>query len=374
MRTAPAIVSLGLLLTACTTGTSGVPDPVTNEEVVVPSFVVVSGADGIAVVDRAGHERVNALGDDQPWSGPLAAALDAGSAAVVAGDKVAVVGPGRDPVVTDCVDCSGVAVTGGRIVTTRRNHTPGEGFDIVWFDRDLQEVRSLPVRRLEERDDGSAVQAENTESPFTLAADRDGVTVGYLSRIGGVRSGPSIIARYDNDGKIVRSTQVNGTLGMSATSPDRRHLAIGVGGSGGACITVSAPVVVDLDTLVVHPLEPSVPDGAVELGSPYPWFRLTDLMWRDGTVIATGEVHSPPEGESCDPGPARWVRAYDTATSALTDEEEAPRAAARAVGDSCADQVGIVGRAGDGQLIGVGQQSLGRYNRLVLGRPVVAGC
>ncbi|MGH3988585.1 MAG: cupin domain-containing protein, partial [Pseudonocardiaceae bacterium] len=97
----------------------------------------------------------------------------------------------------------------------------------------------------------TAYGAENTESPVTLAADPDSVTVGYLSRNGGNRRGPSIIAQYDHDGRLLRNVTVDGLVGRSAVSPNGRHLALEVSGSGGACVTVSRPVVVDLESLRV---------------------------------------------------------------------------------------------------------------------------
>jgi hypothetical protein len=109
--------------------------------------------------------------------------------------------------------------------------------------------------------------------------------VGYLSRNGGVRRGPSIIAQYSTSDSLVRSISVDGIIGESSVSPDGRYLALGVGGSGGACVTVSDPVVVDLDRLRVQTVDPTVPAQALARADALtePWFLMTDLVWNGRT-------------------------------------------------------------------------------------------
>ena len=93
----------------------------------------------------------------------------------------------------------------------------------------------------------------------------------------------SVVAQYDYQGNLLAHVSVAGILGRSAVSPDGRLLALGVGGSSGACITISEPVLVDLQSLGMQPVEPKVPAAVIDDSGAFgePWFLLTDLIWRD---------------------------------------------------------------------------------------------
>ena len=343
-----------------------------------PTFAVVFGADGVAITDGNWVEKVP-MGNPEvvPWSGE-AVGLDESTAAVVAVHHIAVVTPHAPDVLADCAECAGIAATDDHIVTTRRNLTPGGGFDIVFFSHDLQEERSVAAQRLEERGTTS-FSAENVESPTTLAADADRVTVGYLSRVGGVRAGPSIIAQYDHDGRLLGSVQVDGIIGGGpAVSPDGRLLAVGIGGSGGACVTVLEPALVDLQTLRVQLIEPTRPAAvAVDSSTSDAWFLLTDLIWRESTLLVTGEVHAPPAGEGCDPQPESWQRSYDPATGQVDDLGDLAARALRWVGPDCDHLLAVIGPWESAALVRTTagpEQQLGRFARIGLGQPVPASC
>ena len=373
---APLGVVLSAVLVSCGSGESGNSGPTPN---VAPQFAVVAGEDTIAAVGGDWFEPVAGLSPGpNSHIGALSVGVDETSAAVLGEDRIALVRPHRTPVIADCADCSGIAVAGNRIVTTRKNFSPGEGFDIVEFSSELAPGRTVPAQRLAERAN-TAYPAENTDSPVTLAADSDSVTVGYLSRNGANRRGPSILARYGYDGRLLRNVTVDGIVGRSVVSPDGQQLALEVTGSGGACVTVSRPVVVDLESLRVRPLQPEVPAG-VTAKDPLmePWFTLTDMVWDGRELIATGEVNTPtPEEYTCDVDPAVWQRRFDPATGRVVDSGGTTPQATRWVGPGCGDVVSVKGRYVDGVLArgidGAGQ-SLGHYYEVSLGRPAPANC
>jgi hypothetical protein len=370
------IALLSLCAAACSSDTAKGSDGKTARA--SADFIVLSGTSGVALTDGQRLETVPGVaGFPFIQPGPLAVRIG-DSAAVMGNGQLAVVGPGRKPVVTDCQDCAGVGLADGLIVTSRSNFQPGEGFDLVFFRTDLSHDHSVPVRRIPER---RTIQypAENTDSPVTLAATKDRVTVGYLSKNGGGRAGPSIVAQYSTSGSLIRSVSVDGIIGQSSVSPDGRYLALGVGGSSGACITASELVVVDLDGLRVQTVDPAVP--APVLGDAHslmaPWFFLTDLVWDGPTVRATGQAFSPPEGETCDPNPTIWTRFYDPAKGGVKDVLGKDASAQRWIGPGCADVVEAVGALTDATVVarrGGKELSLGKYSRLSLGRPAPATC
>jgi hypothetical protein len=343
-----------------------------------PPFAVAFGVDGIAMTDGNWIEKIPITVTEVSIYRGEAVGLDASRAAVVAGDQIAVMSPGRPATVADCADCAGIAATDEFIVSTRKNYTPGEGFEILLFSHDGAPVRSIAARRLEERVT-TTYPAENTESPITLAADPDRVTVGYLARAGGVRAGPSIVAQYDYQGNLLAHVSVAGILGRSAVSPDGRLLALGVGGSSGACVTTSEPFVVDLQSLQVRPIEPRVPAAVIDDSGSFsePWFLLTDLIWRDTTLLATGEVHELAAEESCDPDPEVWQRSFEPAAGRLVDTPDLGARAIRWVGPDCDHLLAITARWEDSALVRTTagpEQRLGGFYRISLGRPVPADC
>lgn len=339
---------------------------------------MVFGADGVAMTDGRWIEPVPLGIPEVPPVGPEAVGLDESTAAVLGVDQIAVVAPGNPPVVVDCAGCAGIAATDDHVVTTRKNFTPGEGFDIVVFDHDLAPVRTLAAQRLKERGT-TDYPAENKASPIALAADAERVTVGYLSRVGGVRRGPSVVAQYDYDGRLLNSVLVDGIIGRSVVAPDGRYLALGVGGSGGACVTVSEPVIVDLQSLRVQPVEPAVPQGvAIDSRSlSEPWFMMTDLAWQEGTLVATGEVHNPAPEEFCDPEPEVWQRSFEPATGRLNETGDRAARAIRWIGPGCEHVLAVTGPWEDAALVRTTdgpEVRLGSYNRVSLDRFAPPDC
>lgn len=354
-----------LLVTSCS-GVSGtpVPDPRGME------FAVVAGKDGVALVGATWFEKVPALADGESYG---ASSVDIGtSAAVLAGSHIAVVRPHRPAVVADCADCAGIAATSEHILTSRKNYTPG-GFDIVLFEHDLAGERIVPAQRLQERGN-TDYGAENTASPVVLAAEPGRVTVGYLARDGGLRRGPSVVAQYDLDGRLVNHVVVDGILGRSTVSADGRRLAVGVGGSGGACITSSVPVIIELDSLQVRTIEPDLPATA---SGPFSWFLTTDLDWRNDVLTVTGELHDPPPDETCDPSPEIWRRDIDPVTAIARDTAGQNATARRWNGPGCDDVIEVTGNWASAELVrrsGGKAERLGGYSTMSLGRSAPAEC
>ncbi|GGM60289.1 hypothetical protein GCM10011608_51670 [Micromonospora sonchi] len=373
LRISVALLLATSLLISCSSSDTPVPPvPSTTSAALAPEFVVAIGADGLALAGTDWLARVDGIepAESDP-RGQLVAGIDAARAAVVYADHIAVVQQHRPAIIADCVDCVGVAVTDRFIVTSRRNFTPGNGFDLVLFEHDLSTSRAVPAQRLEERAT-TDYPAENDESPITLAADEERITVGYVARDGGYRRGPSIIAQYAFDGRLLASTKIMGLLGRSAVSPDGRRLAVGAGGSSGYCHTHYAPVMIDLGSLRVQPVEPAVPQ--VDSDTADPWFFLTDLQWAADKLIATGELHNPPENDICDPEPQIWQRTVDPTTGAPVDSGDHRAIFARWIGPGCDDVLTVGGNYPDRVLSRGSGERLGRYHRIGLGRPAPAGC
>jgi hypothetical protein len=354
-----------LLATSCS-GVSGtaVPDPRGME------FAVVAGKDGVALVGATWFEKVPELAAGESYG---ASSVDIGtSAAVLAGNRIAVVRPHRSAVVADCADCAGIAATSEHIVTSRSNYTPG-GFEIVMFKNDLAVDRIVPVQRLQERGN-TDYGAENTASPVMLAAAPGRVTVGYLARDGGVRRGPSVVAQYDFDGRLINHVVVDGILGRSTVSADGRRLAVGVGGSGGACITISVPVIIELDSLQVRTIEP---DLLVTASGPFSWFLTTDLDWRSDVLMVTGELHDPSPDETCDPSPKIWRREVDPVTAIARDTAGQNAMSRRWNGPGCDDVLEVAGSWASAELVrrsGGKEERLGGYSTMSLGLSAPAEC
>lgn len=370
----------GLAAAACSPGG---PSPGPSREPAAEPFVVAYGPDGVALTDGRWIERVlERVPDVGDSRGPFAVALPGGRAAIVDAGRIAVARPHAPAVVRDCADCAGVAWTGSQIVTTRSSRQPDNSFEILAFDPALNRAAPVPAARLAERVSTSYPQ-ENLESPTTLAADGDSVTVTYLSREGGVRRGPSIVARYGRDGRLAGTVRVDGVMYDAVVSPDGAYLALGLGGSGGACVTASDLTVLDLHDLSVLDLGSALPEGYAG-DADATWSYATDLVWRDGKAVATSRLYATAPLQTCDPDPQLWTRTVDPATLEVVDVDGAVADAARWIGPGCDDLLTVTGRTVDQEgwkrrhelaaRIGGRTTVLGEYHQLVLGVPAGPGC
>ncbi|WP_167489528.1 hypothetical protein [Nocardia terpenica] len=287
------------------------------------------------------------------WGAAAAAWRDASTAIVVGDGEIGVVDADGEHDTAACAGCTGVALAGDTVVTARSNYRAGDGFDLIEFDRALRATRVTAAARLNERWLGIRSD-EDTGSPRVFAASADEVYLSYTSRLGGARHGPDVIARYSRTGRQLAYLMVDGNTRDEIVSPDGRFAAMIASGSGGACITVANLRVVDLrdmrqlDTYPDRPLPRMTATGDLA-GS---WFDTDDLRWAGASVVAAGQLHRPPPGQTCDPSPESWVRTYDTASQSFTDRPADGVRALRVVGPRCSDEIGYSGN-GDGSVIAV---------------------
>ncbi len=356
------------------------PGPAGQPQTGTASFVVAFGEDGVALTDGRFLEKVAGPFEIAGYAGPRAVLAPGGFAAFLHNNKIVLGKPGVPPITAACNECAGLAVIGQELVTGRNNLQPGNGFDLVFFDLKLTELRTVPAQRLPERVTTDYPQ-ENTESPSVLAASGDRITMSYLARDGGVRRGPSIIAQYSATGQLTRSAKIDGIVRLTSLSPDGHHVALGVGGNSSWCESHSDLVVVSLDNLEVLDIGPALPSffrGDDEDA----WTILNDLAWQGGNLIATSKLYSPQEGQQCDFAPEPWTRTVNPSTLEVKDAP-APALSVRNVGPACGDVVTI--KRGEPaeeaeapteliSRIGGAERSLGRYWGLALDPSAPKGC
>ncbi|MEV0764253.1 hypothetical protein [Nocardia sp. NPDC050435] len=308
-------------------------------------FAILSSTRGLSLTDGKSVRELKAFRTEAAnWNGTSAVWRDANSAVVISGGTIAIVTADGERVTAPCVDCRGLAVHGTTVVTARTNFRAGDGFDLVELDGNLREIRSTPVQRVNERWLGVR-NADDVRPPEVVAATADEVYVSYISRSGGARHGPEIIAKHSRDGDLRAYTLVDGKQFGHAVSPDLRYLAVAAGGSGGACVTTANLRVIDLhemrelDTYPDRPLEHMTATGSLS----EPWFYAEDVRWVAGHVEVTGQVHTLRSDENCDPAPRSWTRRYSVESRQFTDMLAAPIRAARVIGPSCTDLIGYSG-------------------------------
>ena len=288
-----------------------------------PDFAVIGGADSVlGVVDADGTVvAVNGLAHE---FGDRFAVLDADRIAFVASGSVGVVKSDGSVTKVACPGCHGLAVTPTGLMTAQDNYQPGFGFDLVGLDDDLQVTSRTPAARIVERPQDSTHYGDVTPAAM-LGATEEAAYVGYLSRIGGVRRGPTVIAAYGLDGQVLGSDIVNEQLEHAALSADGRLLALSMGGEGGACVLATRLVVIDTATMTDLGTGPEIPEnvglpGGQTLAA---WFTGIQLVWAAAgsqqIVTGVGAVHVPDES-GCDATPALYARHYDPAQQQLQDE------------------------------------------------------
>lgn len=368
----PVLLAL-IAVTIAACGGSGT-EVTTNAGGSPPEFVVLAGDDGLARFVDGRLEPIEGLESAPYATGPWAVPAFSGSAAVLGDGSVALVtATGAD--VVECEECAGIASTGDEIVTTRRNYQPGEGFDIVTFDEDLEPF-VVPAERLEEQST-IGYPAENSGSPVTLVATDERITVSYLSLNGGARAGPEIIAQYSPEGDLLDTISVPGLVGDAAVSPDGRYVAMELGGSGGACRYLSDLAVILLDPLELVDSGSTVPSEYTGVGDlSDPWFTLTDLVWDEGVVRATGGVHVAGD-DGCDADPDEWVHTFDPESGISTDVEVPDLTAERSIDGGCEPAVRVTGGWTGQEAVAIvdgASSPLGRYGRLGLGAARPEAC
>ena len=305
---------------AADTGTT--PALATDRTPGEPDFALVeSDQDELAVVDASGAVTpVTALGAE-PYG--AFAVLDSDRIVFVTNGYVGTVSADGSVRKAPCPGCRGVAVTPAGVVTVADDFQPGHGFDIVRLDDDLKVVSRAPAARIAERPSASGA-LEDVEPPTLLGATRSTAYVGYLSRNGGVRQGPLVVAAYSLEGRLERSDVVGGTLYGSGLSPDGRYLALSVGGNFGACQTYATLAVLDTRTMTPLDTEPPLPASyAVRVGASNGLFRGLRLIWAGSPdrpeVLDAGTVHVPGNSDGCDQPFELYVRHFDITQQQFSD-------------------------------------------------------
>lgn len=173
-----------------------------------------------------------------------------------------------------CSVCDGVAVIDGHVVSYGRDN-------LRIYDARLNLERNVPV---------AVTNPRPFDSPGgALSARLQGTAAGALVFVSAwaqdSRSGPMAVSLYTLDG-VLRHNWIIDRLVWSAdaTSADGRFIALTVGGSGGVCLGVAVPMVIDTQqeepiALVPHPFHERA-DGTT--------YFTGDLWWNGTEVVTVG--------------------------------------------------------------------------------------
>ena len=320
-----------ILLSACSDSSKSAPTA-------AHGFAIIADKSGIAVTTDTTLTRLKEFSEnDRARYGTSAVWLDSNTAVVLSGTVLAQVTADGVSTVAHCDECRGLALYGEHIYTTRANYRPGDGFDIVTFDRRLNETGSIPASRLIERA-GRVQNDESSSLARMIGATPESIYIAYVSRHGGARHGPSVLAQYSHTGELQNHLLIDGLVRDAATSPDMKYVALTSSGSSGACVNPSDVRVVDLATLTELHTDPDIPaESGVTHGG---WFEARTLTWSGNRLTSVGELHDPPGEDVCDPQPQIWSRTYDPAGQAFTDEIAQETVGLQVVGPSCDRKIG----------------------------------
>lgn len=328
------LVLVGVVTAASLLACASPQNPDTTD---TQGFAVLATEDELGITDGATFERLAEFDTEESnFNGGLIW-LDAQTAIVLANGIVGRVTTDGVLQSAPCRDCFGLAAHDGHIFTARTNYRPGGGFDIVALDLNLREISSIPATRLIERASREQL-VENSGPPRMVAVTPSGIYLTHVSRNGGARHGPSILAKYDWHGDLASHLLLDGLVFDVSVSPDRRYAGIVTGGSGGACRTTANVRVVDLADMRTLDTAPDVPGDIGPGGST--WFTAKYLWWQGGQLEATGQVHHLAPGEDCDDEPQSWSRVYDPAEQLFSDTPSVGAHTLQVIGPSCADQIG----------------------------------
>lgn len=139
-----------------------------------------------------------------------------------------------------CDACSGVAIADGHIVSVASEQ---QKFSLRIFDHELSAQSVVPIEVLEPQSESTVPLGPFVSAAVEGTADDEVVISSIWSHDG--RRGPTIVALYTLDGTLGRRWTLDDVIYDATTSPDGRYLALAVGGSGGACSSVAAPLLID---------------------------------------------------------------------------------------------------------------------------------
>lgn len=300
-------------------------------------FAVLATDGGLGITDGSTFEKLTEFDAEEGSSNGGLVWLDARTAIVLSNGIVGRVTTEGVLRSAPCRDCFGLAAQDGHVFTARTNYRPGDGFDIVALDLNLREISSIAATRLIERASREQL-VENSGPPRMVAVTPSGIYLTHVSRNGGARHGPSILAKYDWHGDLVDHLLLDGLVFDVSVSPDLHYAGFVAGGSGGACRTTANVRVVDLADMRSLDTAPDVPGDIGPGGAT--WFTAEHLRWQGGRLEATGQVHHLARDEDCDDDPQSWTRVYDPAEQQFSDAPSVGAHTLRVIGPSCADQIG----------------------------------
>jgi hypothetical protein len=372
-RRAWAAILLGALLGGCTgSGGSGGPPPAdgpgtetktktTGTAAFWPAdagdVAVVANDEALAMTD--GLTTVKLLEAPSPvanWvhgSGDLLA-LDLGDELVVV--DLATGAMSR----RSCLACVGVAVLGDSIVSV------DSSFTMLEFDDDLVLRRTTPVPHVTEPRKPDT--EEFAPTPTVIGALDGRVAMTYLATNAIVRGGPEILSLYELDGTLARSWTVDGLISSVQPDTDGTRLVLGVGGSGGACNTLSAPVIVDAAAGA-----PADMLDDEDKRRDFMDLRATDLWWNGSEIVAVGLLSGMSDNGDCGLDHVLWRISVDgEAEEAEIDAIESYRI----IGSGC-DRALIVDSQDDPRLDAVvdgRRRPMGDYTSIVWSAPRSDSC
>jgi len=383
IRAARAALLVGLLagLVGCPSKEATTASELSPATTAHASFALIRRAEQLLILNAAGEIPVPIDGDADPFgaSSSTAEAIDGETVALIDRGRLVTVRHDGSAQSVPCVRCNSVIWSGEDLVVLSESLSAGRTFDLTRFNRELEPKTTITLRRQTERTDPN--YERNEVGVIALAANSNTVWAAYTDRFGFARGGSRTIAAYDNDGNLVRSTRVPGSIYASSVSDDGRFLAVADGGSGGACITASEVDVINLTTMRSLDTSPRIPIQAVLETPPEDVpslnFAAFDLHWRGGSAVAIGETSrgNDPEGQgSCDPQATRWVRTFDTATQIFTDTK-ADVDPGSYIGPTCLHRLRSSTTSNDWQLTtGPGQTRAVEMDSLIYHPPLPPEC
>jgi hypothetical protein len=241
---------------------------------------VIAGRDGLAVTDGSRVVDVVTL-PDATWQSGSAAAGDESLLAFDVGDELVAIDLATGALTRrPCPGCNGVAVAGDEVISADGS------FTMYRFDAELGLAATIPMEHVSEPRDPEAPQEIDPVVPTVLGAVDGRVAMSYRTTNGSVRGGPDVVSFYGLDGALQKSWTVDGLVLSSAVDAGGTRLLLGVGGSGGACNTLSVPVLIEPSAT-----EPVVLVDDEELASAGSRdYAANDLWWNGPEAVVFGTL------------------------------------------------------------------------------------
>lgn len=313
-----------LVLAACQTQAPATPtDFGSPEPPAALSYNVTLQSGAVVLRTQAEGRTVEAALDADGHATPLVA-LPGDRFALLTATQLAVIDAHANTLTTEAEGCLDVTASRTQLFVLCPGSKLGGSSSqrVRLFDFDLKPAGEIDLRLVSERAEVSSVRSDAGDPTFVGAGDK-ALWIAYPGSKGGHRWGTRLIVQHDLTGRAVASAPVDGVLYNQVLSPDGRYLAASVGGSSGACHTVSNLRVVDLVKMTLLNTAPDTPaealvDSAAE-GDVY--FTSSELRWTGpGSLVAYGST-AHHDAAKCDEHPRNWQRSFDVSKAGVTDRE-----------------------------------------------------